>query len=336
MLVCLEQLSEATWRQNIPLTKHSLVPMSASSDGELSKTLRNMLFEMAPRSDLYKHTQKMLKTNGFAEEAWHSKDTFAAKDAEAEAWLKENEAKTLKSSKEMKLRESTQSNVVATHSNNKTAKKSPSLIELPETKDKEVTARRAAYKFFYSFEMRKLGYRRDSDTMSKEDKAKVEEAVIGKLASWNKSRKKAKKSSSTYNFNAIENDEEEKVGSKKKTPLEDTFNSRVTDVQHNRQSEDDETADKNDFFDSFLFDRVDSNDFDDTNQNSAENGAKASSASTTWQQYDWYYDSASYLRGAKPPSATDKSDKRSQQNAANGRKTWSRQPVKKTTWEEIK
>ena len=52
--------------------------------------------------------------------------------------------------------------------------------------------------------MRKLGYRRDSDTMSKEDKAKVEEAVIGKLASWNKSRNKAKKLSSTYNFNAIE------------------------------------------------------------------------------------------------------------------------------------
>ena len=214
-----------------------------------------MLFEMAPRSDLYKHTQEMLKTNGFAEEAWHSKDTFAAKDAEAEAWLKENEAKTLKSSKEMKLRESTQSSVVATHSNNKTAKKSPSLIELPETKDKEVNARRAAYKFFYSQEMRKLGYRRDSDTMSKEDKAKVEEAVIGKLASWNKSRKKAKKSSSTYNFNAIENDEEEKVGSIKKTPLEDTFNSRVRDLQHNRQSEDDDIADKNDFFDSFLFNR---------------------------------------------------------------------------------
>ena len=103
-----------------------------------------------------------------------------------------------------------------------------------------------------------------------------------------------------------------------------------------RQSEDDDTADKNDFFDSFLFNRVDSNDFDDTNQNSAENGAKASSASTTWQQYDWYYDSASYYGAQKPPSATDKSDKRSQQNAANGRKTWSRQPVKKTTWEEIR
>ena len=184
--------------------------------------------------------------------------------------------------------------------------------------------------------MRKLGYRRDSDTMSKEDKAKVEEAVIGKLASWNKSRNKAKKLSSTYNFNAIEKDEEEKADIIEKSPLKDPFNSRVTDVQHNRQSEDDETADKNDFFDSFLFDRGDSNEFYDENRDSVENGAKASSASTTWQQYDWYYDSASSYGVEKPPSETGKSDKRSQQNAANARKTWSRQPVKKTTWEEIR
>ena len=110
----------------------------------------------------------------------------------------------------------------------------------------------------------------------------------------------------------------------------------MRDLQHNRQSEDDDIADKNDFFDSFLFNRVDSNDFDDTNQNSAENGAKASSASTTWQQYDWYYDSASYY-GAQ----NHHQQQTNQISVANKMllmvaRPWSRQPVKKTTWEEIR
>lgn len=311
--------------------KHLLVLMSASSDGELSKTLRDMLFEMAPRSDLYKHTQKMLKTNGFAEEAWHSKDTFAVKDAETEKWLKEDEAKTHKPEEGMEIRDSTKSSTVAGHNNNKPMKKPSAQIELPKTKDKDVAARRAAYKFFYSQEMRKLGYRRDSDTMSKEDKAKVEEAVIGKLAAWNKSRTQVKKSSSTYNFESIEEDKEEKIDILEKTQNRDT-------LEYNDESEDGDgaDADANDFFSSFLSDRKNPDEFYDTNGDSVENNAKAPPASTTWQQYDWYYDSPSYYGVEKTPQETDKSDKRSQQNTAGARKTWSRQPVKKTTWEEIR
>ena len=82
---------------------------------------------------------------------------------------------------------------------------SDTSIELPETKDNEVAAKRKAYQHFLKEEKLKAGYGYNDNKMSKEDEAIVENAVISKLAAWNKERKKRKDDSLTYNFNSTSN-----------------------------------------------------------------------------------------------------------------------------------
>ena len=69
--------------------KYIITIMTTDNEGAMSKGLRNMLFEYAPRSELYKFVQQKLKANGFSAEAWESKDTFATKDEETQKWIEE-------------------------------------------------------------------------------------------------------------------------------------------------------------------------------------------------------------------------------------------------------
>lgn len=327
--------------------KYIMLIMTTSSDGPMSKGLRNMLFEFAPRSELYKFVQQKLKENGFSEEAWESKDTFAVNDEEAQRWVEEND----------KIKKEISSNNKVVDDNNSSSKSSSSTVdgkskvnvlkkakatlpmEIPVTKDEEVTARRAAYQYFYEQEKRKAGYRYDNDKMSEDDKAKVEEAVIGKLAAYNKEMKQKQKDILKYEFNATEKDPMKRATiyssskyntrdqSKGNASNNDNFDG--TDNNGDCNADSAEMNDTVDFLNTFLFDN--DNDDSDTESNHRDN-AEIDYANTEkninnlspidkWKRIDSFMD---YGR-------TNTNNQSERKTKRNGQHT-----PKKTTWEEIR
>lgn len=322
--------------------KYIVLIMTTDSDGAMSKGLRSMLFEFAPRSDLYKFVQQKLKDNGFSEEAWESKDTFAVKDEETQKWIKENE---------IKLKEKTSENNGGNNNNNSDGlsstvneknneninKKTKSALptEIPVTKDEEVAARRAAYQYFYKQEKRKAGYRYDSDKMSKEDKASVEEAVISKLAVYNKQMKKKQKDHFKYDFNATDKDQMSEIVENNSSTYKTQVNSKENDGNNNTfggsdDSDNSDTDDTVDFFNTFLFHN--DNDDDDTDSNHQDNAEidrtnvevniNNLSPIDKWKRIDSYMEYGSNNVG-------------NQRHQKNPKKDGQHTP-KKTTWEEIR
>ena len=335
--------------------KYIITIMTTDNEGAMSKGLRNMLFEYAPRSELYKFVQQKLKANGFSEEAWESKDTFATKDEETQKWIEENEKNSsknsnnnnnnivvdkLSSSSEIAIQNSPNKNAALNVRHEKVQEykmktdvkrngsiSSDTSIELPETKDNEVAAKRKAYQHFLKEEKLKAGYGYNDNKMSKEDEAKVENAVISKLAAWNKERKKRKEDSLTYNFNSSKNDISN--GS--------TSNNNLENQVEDRSDFNEEEASNNntsfDFFNTYLFQNDDNNNSDDS---TVENDHRGENREDTQQSNKGNMDTLSpFDKWKRIDSYMDYGDtgnsnsKQSTFNTQNNNK-------KKTTWEEIR